>query len=100
MDNLARNNSILDQAFQLSPVGMAVLSPEGGRWMKINPAFCNMLGCTEPEFLSGTLSGAAGTCRKNSLFSESGQSLYSGRDSLSRRSSGSPAVTGSRSGSP
>lgn len=26
--------------------------------MKINPAFCNMLGCTEAEFLSGTLSGA------------------------------------------
>ncbi|OMF86351.1 PAS domain S-box protein [Paenibacillus sp. FSL R7-0337] len=58
MDNLASNNSILDQAFELSPVGMAVLSPEGGRWMKINPSFCNMLGCTEAEFLSGTLSGA------------------------------------------
>ncbi|MFD2409225.1 PAS domain S-box protein [Paenibacillus rhizoplanae] len=58
MDNLASNNSILDQTFQLSPVGMAVWSPEGGRWMKINPAFCNMLGCTETEFLSGTLSGA------------------------------------------
>ncbi|MFD2882204.1 PAS domain-containing protein [Paenibacillus rhizoplanae] len=39
MDNLASNNSILDQTFQLSPVGMAVWSPEGGRWMKINPAF-------------------------------------------------------------
>ncbi|MFC6653815.1 hypothetical protein [Paenibacillus rhizoplanae] len=100
MDNLASNNSILDQTFQLSPVGMAVWSPEGGRWMKINPAFCNMLGCTETEFLSGTLSGLAGFFKMNSLFSESGQSLHSSKDSLSRWISGSPAVTGIRSGSP
>lgn len=52
MDHLAEHRSILDQAFLLSPVGMAVLSPEG-EWVKVNPAFCNMLGCSEGEFLSG-----------------------------------------------
>lgn len=57
MDNLAKNESILDQAFLMSPVGMAVLSPKEGSWVMVNPAFCNMLGCTEPEFLAGALFG-------------------------------------------
>ncbi|MEI2398627.1 MULTISPECIES: PAS domain S-box protein [Paenibacillus] len=57
MDNLAENRTILDQAFLMSPVGMAVLSSEGDRWVMVNPAFCTMLGCSEPEFLAGALSG-------------------------------------------
>ncbi|WP_238650689.1 PAS domain S-box protein [Paenibacillus piscarius] len=56
MDHLAGNTSILDQAFQLSPVGMAVLSPEG-EWIKVNPALCNMLGCSEADLLTGNLTG-------------------------------------------
>ncbi|WP_157794112.1 PAS domain-containing hybrid sensor histidine kinase/response regulator [Paenibacillus donghaensis] len=55
MDNLAENCSILDQVFMKSPGGMAILASEGERWIKVNPAFCNILGFTEAEFLSGAL---------------------------------------------
>ena len=61
MDNLAKNGTILDQAFLMSPVGMAVLSPDGDNWVMVNPAFCNMLGCSEREFLAGALFGAIRT---------------------------------------
>lgn len=71
MDNLAENRTILDQAFLMSPVGMAVLSSEGDRWVMVNPAFCTMLGCSEPEFLAGALSGT-GRVR----LEEQGDSLY------------------------
>ncbi len=54
MDNLAENDSILDQAFMKSPMGMAVLTSEG-RWIKVNPAFCHIIGYTESAILTGTL---------------------------------------------
>ncbi|WNS41904.1 PAS domain S-box protein [Paenibacillus sp. MMS20-IR301] len=61
MGNLAKNDSILDQAFLMSPAGIAVLSPEGNNWVKVNPAFCNLLSCSEAEFLAGALFGAGRT---------------------------------------
>jgi two-component system sensor histidine kinase EvgS len=35
-------------AFQYSAIGMALISPEG-RWLRVNPAICSMLGYTEAE---------------------------------------------------
>jgi diguanylate cyclase (GGDEF)-like protein/PAS domain S-box-containing protein len=40
-------------AFQHSPVGMALVSPEG-RYLQVNPALCRMLGYTEAELLNRT----------------------------------------------
>ncbi len=58
LDNWAKQHStILDQAFINSPFGMAILATDGGNWVKVNPAFCNMLGFTESEFLAGALFG-------------------------------------------
>ncbi|WP_251037653.1 PAS domain S-box protein [Paenibacillus albidus] len=51
------DNPILDQAFMKSPVGMAVLDVNLGNALKINPAFCDMLGCTESEVQAGPLLG-------------------------------------------
>lgn len=52
---MAENNSILDQAFKMSPVGMAILDSGNGKWIKVNSAFYNILGCSESEFLDGAL---------------------------------------------
>lgn len=57
MDNLAGNGGILGQAFMLSPVGMAILAAEQEKWIKVNAAFCTILGCDESEFLAGALLG-------------------------------------------
>ncbi|MBW4085390.1 PAS domain S-box protein [Paenibacillus sp. S150] len=53
MDN--DNSELLDQAFLMSPLGMGVLSLEEHNWVKVNPAFCHILGCSEQEFLDGGL---------------------------------------------
>lgn len=50
MDN--DNRELLDQAFLMSPMGMGVLSSEEAKWIKVNPAFCQLLGCSEQEFLA------------------------------------------------
>lgn len=57
MDYLAENCSILDQAFMMSPVGMAVWAIEAEKWMKVNSALCHILGCSESDFLEGALCG-------------------------------------------
>ncbi len=49
MDN--DNSGIMDLAFMMSPVGMGILSSEEAKWVKVNPAFCHILGCSEQEFL-------------------------------------------------
>ncbi|WP_187355362.1 PAS domain S-box protein ['Paenibacillus yunnanensis' Narsing Rao et al. 2020] len=55
MDNLAVNGMILEYAFRMSPLGIAVLEAREQRWVKVNPAFCDILGCTEAQFLAGGL---------------------------------------------
>jgi diguanylate cyclase (GGDEF)-like protein/PAS domain S-box-containing protein len=40
-------------AFDHFCVGLAIVSPDG-RWLKVNPAFCAMLGYTEDELLQKT----------------------------------------------
>lgn len=71
MDNLAENSTILDQAFLMSPVGMAVLSSEGDRWVMVNPAFARCLAAVNRSFSRALYPGQAGSGRKSS-----GDSLY------------------------
>ncbi|MFD1773798.1 PAS domain-containing hybrid sensor histidine kinase/response regulator [Paenibacillus rhizophilus] len=49
MDYLADESRVFDHAFMRSPIGMALLKPGGGWWLKVNTAFCGMLGCSEEE---------------------------------------------------
>ncbi|WHY19766.1 PAS domain S-box protein [Paenibacillus sp. G2S3] len=57
MDNSVEYSTMLEHAFMRSPEGMAVLSLSdgNGNWLKVNPAFCNLLGFTEAEFLAGAI---------------------------------------------
>ncbi|MNO35185.1 Signal transduction histidine-protein kinase BarA [compost metagenome] len=57
MDNSVEYSAMLEHAFMRSPEGMAVLSLNdgNGNWLKVNPAFCNLLGFTEAEFLAGAI---------------------------------------------
>jgi PAS domain S-box-containing protein len=43
----------LAAAFAHSPIGTALVSPEG-RWLKVNPALCALLGYAEAELLART----------------------------------------------
>ncbi|WP_128083665.1 hypothetical protein [Paenibacillus sp. DMB5] len=58
MDYLAENHSILDQAFMMSPVGMAVWAIEAEKWIKVNSALCDILGCNEADFLHNKVCGS------------------------------------------
>ncbi|MBY0013844.1 PAS domain S-box protein [Paenibacillus typhae] len=58
MDYLAENHSILDQAFMMSPVGMAVWAIEAEKWIKVNSALCDILGCNEADFLQNKVCGS------------------------------------------
>jgi PAS domain S-box-containing protein len=40
-------------AFETSAIGIAMVSPEG-RWLRVNPALCNIVGYSEQELLSLT----------------------------------------------
>ncbi|WP_405175443.1 PAS domain S-box protein [Paenibacillus sp. FSL H8-0261] len=57
MDNAVEYSTMLEHAFMWSPEGIAVLSLNDGKgnWLKVNPAFCNLLGFTEAEFLAGAI---------------------------------------------
>ncbi|WP_339317872.1 PAS domain S-box protein [Paenibacillus sp. FSL R10-2734] len=57
MDNSVEYSAMLEHAFMRSPEGMAVLSlnNDNCHWLKVNPAFCNLLGFTEAEFLAGAI---------------------------------------------
>jgi PAS domain S-box-containing protein len=48
-------SSLLNNAFELSAIGMALVSLDG-KWMKINEELCKMLGYTKEELLSITFS--------------------------------------------
>jgi PAS domain S-box-containing protein len=49
---LSENSLIFEHMFQYTPVGIAIISPENGAWIKINPALCLMLGYSESELLA------------------------------------------------
>jgi len=40
-------------AFEEAPVGMALLNPDDGRWLAINPKLCRILGYSQAQLLSG-----------------------------------------------
>jgi len=48
------DHQLILNAIQFSPIGMALLSPEG-KWLMINPVLCNMLGYTENELMALSL---------------------------------------------
>jgi PAS domain S-box-containing protein len=45
--------SLFDQIYTYSPIGIALMSTEGA-WIKVNPAFCKMLGYSKEELESLT----------------------------------------------
>ena len=49
----APDSALFGALFEQSPAGVAVFSV-GGRFLRANPAFCRMLGYTEPELLQKT----------------------------------------------
>ncbi len=50
---LEENGSHFQAAFEASPIGVAIVSLEG-RWLHVNPSFCNSLGYSEEELLTKT----------------------------------------------
>ncbi|MDO7906859.1 PAS domain S-box protein [Paenibacillus sp. JX-17] len=46
------SSKIYEHIYTLAPIGIAIASPDQGVWLKMNPAFCDMLGYTEAEMLN------------------------------------------------
>lgn len=51
---LKESESRFRAVFRFSPIGMAIIAPDG-HWLKVNHAACEMLGYTEEELLSRSL---------------------------------------------
>jgi PAS domain S-box-containing protein len=51
-ESLTENSLIFEHIFQYTPIGMSIISPEDGVWIKINPTLCRMLGYSERELLA------------------------------------------------
>lgn len=45
----AEKDKLLLKFFELPFVGMAIIDPDSGRWMRFNPELCRILGYTEDE---------------------------------------------------
>lgn len=45
------SHSIFEHIYKYARIGIAIVSPVNGIWIKVNPAFCRMLGYTEDELL-------------------------------------------------
>lgn len=56
MSNLiAENRSLFEQLYTHAPIGIAVASHVNGRWLQLNPAFCEMLGFSEDELINAPI---------------------------------------------
>lgn len=53
LDIYFQNNEIFKNAFQYSAIGMALVSLEG-KWLKVNPKVCEIVGYSEDELLQLT----------------------------------------------
>ena len=51
---LRESEATFSGAFTHSPIGAALVSPEG-RWLRVNPAFCQLIGYGEAELLRRTV---------------------------------------------
>ena len=49
--SLFMQTELFHSAFKFSPIGIALVSPEG-KWLKVNDALLTLLGYSEEEFLS------------------------------------------------
>lgn len=47
---LYQNQKLLDNSFEFAPIGKALLTPEG-KWIRVNPALCNLLGYSQKDLL-------------------------------------------------
>ncbi|NHN29551.1 PAS domain S-box protein [Paenibacillus agricola] len=69
MHNLTSDNGqLFEHIYKISTTGIAIFSAENGSLLKANPAFCQLLGYSESEWLArsdanGGLSGASGLSR-------------------------------------
>jgi PAS domain S-box-containing protein len=52
-DALRESEERFSSAFEYAPIGMALVSLEG-RWLKVNPALCKVVGYSEDELLTRT----------------------------------------------
>ena len=49
------SNARFSGAFEDAPIGMAIVSPDGCQWLRVNRALCELLGYSEEEFFSHTV---------------------------------------------
>ncbi|KAF4325677.1 hypothetical protein G195_000716 [Phytophthora kernoviae 00238/432] len=52
---IAENRSLFEQLYTHAPIGIAVASHVNGRWLQLNPAFCEMLGFSEDELINAPI---------------------------------------------
>jgi PAS domain S-box-containing protein len=52
---LRQNEELFRAMFERANVGMAMRSPDGARWLRVNDKLCDMLGYTRDELLAQTL---------------------------------------------
>ena len=68
------SHELFENAFRHSPIGMALISPEG-KWLMVNASICSIVGYSETELLSKTFQdithpddlGADLNCRRRML---------------------------------
>ncbi|WP_145409518.1 PAS domain-containing hybrid sensor histidine kinase/response regulator [Paenibacillus xylanexedens] len=48
---ITQNRLLFEQLYTHAPIGIAVASHVNGRWLQLNPAFCEMLGYPEDELI-------------------------------------------------
>ncbi|MGC5771724.1 PAS domain S-box protein [Paenibacillus pabuli] len=54
-NSIAENRSLFEQLYTHAPIGIAVASHVNGRWLQLNPAFCEMLGSSEDELMDSPI---------------------------------------------
>lgn len=52
---ITESRSLFEQLYKYAPIGIAVASHVNGRWLQLNPAFCEMLGFREDELVDSPI---------------------------------------------